>query len=427
MSAEYVVKIWVPDFLAIARENFLLGRLLNSSRILSLRVIPMFRKFLLAAIGSCLALSLTGLAIEAPTITISKSDSIALALTPIGGADGAVLTKIVQNDLALSGCFSITNAAKAGMIVSGDGSGGSLQGKVVDHSGGNVLMRSYDGDARQKAHAFANDIIETLTGSHGMAGSKIAFVAISAGHKELYASDYDGSRVTRITTDGNISVAPSLSPDGRQIAYTSYLQGYADIYTVDLASGARHRIVKFPGTNSGAAFSPDGSEIACTVSKDGNPELYVVSSSGSSARRLTHTPGVESSPTWSPDGGEIIYSSDDGGSPQLYRISADGGRGRLISVGYNYCTKPSWSPDGKKIAFDIRQGGVFQVAVLDLGSGVVRPMTSGEDARDPVWGPDSRHLMFTQGGDLILLDSQTGRKIKIPVGLGSISEPTWSH
>jgi len=391
------------------------------------RAILMFRKFLLAAIGSCLALSLTGLAIEAPTITISKSDSIALAVAPISGADGAVLTQVVQNDLVLSGYFSLTGAGKAGMTVSGNSSGGSLQGKVVDHSGGNVLLHSYNGGVREKAHAFANDIIETLTGNHGMSGSRIAFVATKSGRKEVYTADYDGSNIRQITHDGNLSVAPSLSPDGRQIAYTSYLKGYADIYTIDLASGARQRVVKFPGTNSGAAFSPDGNEIACTMSKDGNPELYVVSSNGSDDRRLTHTPGVESSPTWSPDGREIIYSSDDGGSPQLYRISAGGGRGRVISVGYNYCTKPSWSPDGKKIAFNVRQGGVFQVAVVDLGSGVVRPLTGGDDARDPVWGPDSRHLLFTQGGDLILLDAQNGRKIKILSNLGSISEPSWSH
>ena len=387
----------------------------------------MILKFLLTLGGACLLLAESGVAAEPPVIKISKSDTIAIALGSIAGPDGPLISKVLRNDLMLSGYFNLTDAGKAGMIVGGAAEGGALQGKVTDHSGGNVLLHSYTGGPRERAHAFANDIIETVTGNHGMAGSKIAFIATRTGHKELYTADYDGTNVRQMTHDGNISVAPALSPDGQRVAYTSYLKGYADIYLIHLGTGARDRIVKFPGTNSGAAFSPNGNEIACTVSRDGNPELYVLNASGSGARRLTHTPGVESSPSWSPDGNEIVYSSDDRGTPQLYRIPSGGGRGQPISTGYNYCTKPTWSPDGKRIAFDIRQGGVFQIAVLELAAGAVRLATSGDDARDPVWGPDSRHLMFTQGGNLILLDAQSGRKVKILDGLGSISEPAWSR
>jgi TolB protein len=390
----------------------------------------MIRKLLLALSGVALcgvAVPPSSFAAETPTITIRKSDTIALGLNPIGGPDGALITKIVQNDLALSGYFSITDANRAAMTVGGADAGGSLQGKVLDVSGGTVLANSYRGGAREKAHAFANDIIETLTGNRGMAGSTIAFTATRSGRKEIYSANYDGSNVRQLTHDGSISVAPALSADGRRLAYTSYLKGYADIYSIDLASGARQRIVKFPGTNSGAAFSPDGSQIACTISRDGNPELYVVNANGSGARRITRTAGVESTPSWSPDGRELVYCSDDRGGPQIYRISASGGSGRLLTTGYRYCTKPTWSPDGKKVAFNIREGGVFRVAVLDLASNATRVLTSGGDARDPIWGPDSRHLLFTQGGNLLLLDAQNGRTVKILDGLGSISEPTWSR
>lgn len=386
--------------------------------------------FLMAAacVVGCAAISPALSAAETPTITISKSDSIALALTPIAGTDGPAVAKVLQNDLTLAGYFSLTSSGKAAITVSGSDGAGSLQGKATDAAGGTVLMRSYTGTAREKAHAFANDIIETLTGNRGIAASKIAFVATRTGRKELYTADYDGSNVRQVTHDGSISVAPALSPDGRRVAYTSYLKGYADVYSIDLASGARERIVKFPGTNSGAAFSPDGSRIACSVSKDGNPELYVMRADGSGARRLTRTPGVESSPSWSPDGQDIVYNSDDRGTPQLYRISASGGAGRLLSTGYRYCTEPSWSPDGKKIAFNVREGGSFRIAVLDVASNAARILgAAGEDARDPVWGPDSRHLLFTQGGSLLLLDVQNGRRVKVLDGLGSISEPSWSH
>src|SRR6266404_7545153 len=324
-------------------------------------------------IGAIPILSALGGAIHAeepPTITVSKGNKINLTISPLSGSEGAAITKILHNDLTLSGYFAL--GGKAVYTARGSASGGSLQGQVVDHSGGTVLSKNYNGSARENAHRFADDIIETLTGNKGFATSKIAFIATRSGKKEVYVADYDGSNVRQLTHDGVISVHPSISADGRRIAYTGYQSGYPDVYVIDLASGARNRIVNFPGTNSGASFSPDGGRIALSVSTDGNPELYTVSAGGGSARRLTNTRGVESAPNWSPNGDEIVYSFDDGRGPQLYRISGSGGRGQLISTGHGYCTEPNWSPDGKKVAFNVRSGGEFQIAVLDLPNGGTR-------------------------------------------------------
>ncbi|HEY3662199.1 MAG TPA: hypothetical protein VGL24_03515 [Chthoniobacterales bacterium] len=371
----------------------------------------------------CLTIGRTMAAEDVPTITVSKGDQINLSVSPLSGVEGAAATKIVQSDLALSGYFKF-GGADSSYIVRGSADGGSLQGQVADHSGGTVLSKTYSSNTRENAHQFANDIIETLTGHKGLAGTKIAFIATRSGKKEVYLADFDGSNVRQLTHDGRISVHPSLSPDGRRIAYTGYQSGYADVYVIDVASGSRHRIVNFPGTNSGATFSPNGGELALTISKDGNPELYTVSASGGGARRLTRTRGVESGPTWSPDGSEIIYSSDQGGSPQLYRISSSGGTGHQISTGRGYCTEPNWSPDGKKVAFNVRSGGEFQIAILDLAGGATRTVATGQD---PVWGADSRHVIFTEGGALYMLDTVNSRKSKILDGLGKITEPSWSR
>ncbi|PTX98103.1 biopolymer transporter Tol [Spartobacteria bacterium LR76] len=368
------------------------------------------------------ALAALAQAQEPATITIRKGDTTSVALKAIAGGDGAAATKVLQNDLDLSGLFSITPPERASYIISGNANGGSIEGQVVDQRGSVVLQKSYSGGTRAAVHQFADDIVETLTGKKGIASSKIAFVATRTGRKEIYTADYDGANVRQITNDGSISVAPALSADGSKLAYTGYQSGYADIYLIELASGARNRIIKFPGTNSGASFSPDGDRIACTLSKDGNPELYILGANGSGARRLTKTSGVESSPTWSPDGSQIIYSSDDRGGPQLYKIGAGGGSGQPISTGYNYCTEPSWSPDGRKVAFTVRTGG-FSIAVKDLQSGATQILTAGED---PVFGADSRHVIFSNGSSLILLDTQNGRQVPIVTGLGKVTEPTWS-
>ncbi len=361
-------------------------------------------------------------ATDAPTITVRKSDALNVAFTGIGGSDGAVASKVVQNDLTLAGWFALVQPGMASFTVSGTFAGGVLQGKVVK-GGEVVLSKNYSGTPRMAAHQFVDDIVQTLTGHQGIATSTIAFVSNRSGRKEIYLADYDGSNGRQLTHDNALSVSPALSPNGRRLAYTGYQAGYADIYVVDLATGARVRLVKFPGTNSGARFSPDGNLLACTVSKDGNPELYVVALGGG-ARRLTHTRGAESCPSWSPDAAEIIYSSDETGAPQLYRISSSGGSGRLVPTGFGYCTEPSWSPDGQRLTFNVRSGGGFSIAVMDVNGGAARIVTQGEN---PVWGADSRHIVYSTGSTISLLDVPSGKSTPVVSGLGKVTEPTWSR
>jgi TolB protein len=379
----------------------------------------------LAVFSLCLVTTLCGEDSSIPVITVRKGTSQQVEIKAIGGPAGAAATSVLKNDIQLSGALALGDATSSAIIVSGTASAGSFDALATEKAGGVILRKNYSGETRHTVHQFTNDLIETVTGQKGIALSKVAFVADRTGHKEIFTCDYDGARVVQLTHDGAISVSPALSADGRRLAYTGYQSGYADIYLVDLTSGARNRIIKFPGTNSGAALSPDGTRIACTLSKDGNPEIYVTGLNGDSPRRLTRSRGVESSPTWSPGGSELIYSSDETGGPQLYRISTEGGSGRLLSTGFGYNTQPNWSADGRKVAFNVRSGGGFQVAILDLDSGATHVAVA--DGLNPVWGPDSRHLIFSRGTGLYLFDTVTGRETRLVSDLGQISEPAWSR
>ena len=72
----------------------------------------------------------------------------------------------------------------------------------------------------------------------------------------------------------------------------------------------------------------------------------------------------------------------------------------------------------------MRSGGEFQIAVLDLGGGGTRTLSTGQD---PFWGADSRHVIFSDGGALYMLDTVSSRKNKILDSLGKITEPSWSR
>jgi len=378
--------------------------------------------FQILLVASFLTIATPAMA-EETTITVKKNETPNIAFKTFVGSDGAAAQKVVTNDLDLSGVFLVGIPERASFFIAATVGGGSLQGVVTDNRGGTILQKTYSGDARRTAHQFSDDIVQTITGGKGIATSKLAFASARTGKKEIYIADYDGANARQLTNEGSISVGPALSWDGSKLAYTGYQSGYADIYVIDLASGARNRVVKFPGTNSGPAFSPDGGRLAATLSKDGNPELYIMGVNGAGARRLTRTAGGESSPTWSPSGSEIIYSSDERGGPQLFRIGAGGGTGRPLATGHSYSTEPSWSPDGKKVAFTVRQGG-FAIAVLDLDSGTTRVVAQGED---PTWAANSRHLIYSAGSSLNLLDTVRGRNVPVVTGLGKVSEPSLSR
>ncbi len=255
-----------------------------------------------------------------------------------------------------------------------------------------LLSASLNGEARDMAHQFADQIVKLLTGQDGIATSKIAYIA----NREVYLMDYDGYGSRPFTRDGSIALFPSLSLDGKRLAYVSYRSGHPNV-VIRSEDGLIIGSTQFKGTTTSPSVAPDG-RIVFASSKDGDAmELYVAGSDGSNARRLTRTRnGVNISPRWnSKTGREIAFVSDRGGSPQIYLMDADGTNERpLLSLG-GQMDSPAWSPDGRFIAFTWDGGGGgFNIYLADVASGQVLRLTREGRNENPTWSPDSRHIAF---------------------------------
>lgn len=356
----------------------------------------------------------------------------------------AQVADVLRNDLRISGHFTVTPSAQAELIQSGavrvEGNQLVVECTVTVAASKQVaLSKAYTGsvqDWRRVVHRVSDDIVSTITGQPGIAQTRIAFVWVREGVKELAVMDYDGHNVRQLTHDKSLSVRPRWSPDGRRLIYTSYVNRFPDVVEADLITGTRRIVASFPGLNSGAAYSPDGQHIALTLSKDGNPELYVMSVAGSGLLRLTNTRAEESSPVWSPDGQQIAYVSAAGGSPQIWVIGRNGGEARRLTVSPSYNTEPDWSrppPNGElppMIAMTSRVGGRFRIGLYDWGAREVRLLETGAgDAQDASWAPNGRHLVFAkvQGwrSRLYLLDALSGEQVELPAIDGSATEPAW--
>jgi serine/threonine protein kinase len=189
----------------------------------------------------------------------------------------------------------------------------------------------------------------------------VALAGIALGVLRLTKQPAHPPRLDPLTTDPGLTWEPTLSADGKLLAFSSDRGG-----TRDLESGT------------------------------GNLEIWTRFVSGGTPIQVTHTKADEVDPALSPDGSKVVYRSErDGGG--IYVSSSTGGDERLI---VKFGRSPRFSPDGTQIVY---WTGDENNISLPTGKIYVIPAQGGvptqlqpefADARYPVWGPDSRHILF---------------------------------
>ena len=243
----------------------------------------------------------------------------------LDGFSGEV-ADVLKFDLYVQG-FTFVSPDAAQYQISGS-NGGNVQGRVVDRFSKNALLsRSYTGATlRRQAHAFADDIVQAITGKKGIAQTKIAFkVGTAGGNGEIYVADFDGHNAQAVTHDNTIVAAPAWVPGQLALYYTSYKLGNPDIFYHNLTTGQRRVVAGYSGLNTSAAVSPDGTKVAMILSKGGSPDVWVCDADGSNLKQLTATPEDESSPCWSPDGQWICFATKIHERRMLAKVPAGGG------------------------------------------------------------------------------------------------------
>ncbi len=275
-----------------------------------------------------------------------------------------------------------------------------------------VLAKQYnelatEDEARQIAHRFADEIIFRLGGGiPGIAETKVFYVKVGGGTKEIWQMDYDGSNAHAVTHLGTISLSPRVSPDNSRVAFSSLGRDGFQIRMYSLLLG---RPVTFPitgGTNLSPAWSPDGREVAYSSSRSGDPEIWISDASGGGMRRLTSFRGPDVSPVFNPKtGSQIAWISGRTGLPQLYLMETDGSGVQRMTDG-GYATSPSWSPNGQFLAFawNRKYGpgapGGQDIYVMEIATKRWIQLTHDIGTCDfPSWSPDGRHIVFANSSN----------------------------
>ena len=282
-----------------------------------------------------------------------------------------------------------------------------------------IVRDSVSRERRMGIHVVSDEIERWITGTRGIAATRIAFV--DGAHLKIVDSDGANERI--IPTVG-AALSPAWHPTGRWIVYVDADDRGTRIAQIDLRT-MRPQLVAASnrGLNITPVYTKDGKSIVWASGGDSPAELYLTSAvagEDTALKPFVGRTGFETtSPSFSPDGKQIAFMSPRPLTPQLYTMNVDGTGLRLLTPVVagkrSYRTGPDWSPMGDKIAYQ-QQNGDFQVWTIGVKDRVMRQLTTEGENEDPSWAPDGRHLSITRRlgaiGDprsIWILDEKTGR------------------
>ena len=310
--------------------------------------------------------------------------------------------------------------------------------RLLDVAGNEIIMgKSFSGSMQQKEQMlfkYCDHVIKTLTGTEGIADTKIAFVSTGVNTKEIYLTDILGKKVRQITRHKNLTVSPRFKPGGNFLTYTSYHTGNQNLYITDLRQSKTTRALsRRKGLNLGPAWSADGKRMILTLSTSGSPDLFILDSKGNIIEQLTSKAGINVSPTWSPDGKHVVFVSDRSGKPQLYYVNMKSRKVKRLTFEGTENAEPNWSPTENRIVYSSLRNGVYQIFSLnplreDTPVQLTRDLSHHES---PVWSPDGNQILFAKRDGkrhhlYAMMKNGTYQRtlLKLP---GSQTYPQWSR
>ena len=247
-----------------------------------------------------------------------------------------------------------------------------------------------------------------LSGLAWTPDNRLVFSSSASGTVQLWISDADGQNAHQLTTDKDVAVFPSVSPDGRFIVFQQASEAGMFISRVDVDGSSRRRV-----TSEGAEFfpilSPDGRTLFYMSPKGGQLRPFKMPLDGGPAVSLAET--LFRATDVSPDGRQLLGNGWDAANRRssLATLSVDGGTPQLLNT--NVLGQSAWTRDGAGITYGDIVGGRLNLLVRDLASGKMRQLTSftADNVMAFAWSRDGSRLAMLRGtlsSDVVMITAK---------------------
>ena len=203
---------------------------------------------------------------------------------------------------------------------------------------------------------------------------------------------------------------PRLSPDGRQVAMIMTGQGSSggDVWLRDLSRALDSRLT-VTGPNLYPVWTQDGTRVTFASLRDGRYRVFWKPVDASNTEELLlEGEGSFFPASWSVGDESLIYYMSPGlVDRDLGVMSGDGSTTPFLATEFNE-RAPRLSPDGRWVAYVSNQSGDDQVYVRTFPDSGQVIQVSTQGGTEPVWSRDGRELFYRNGGEMLVVDVESG-------------------